>query len=90
MCRYKANTSLSVLPFSAAVYSTIILPVALTGFEYWSFTFRGKKHKLSVSKNKVLRQMSGPKRKEQRKMHKTSFMTLPLATFYSGERKVLN
>jgi hypothetical protein len=73
------------LAFSAANCRTIILPLALTGFECWSFTFREKKHKLNVSKNKVLRKMSGPKRKEKRKMHKTSFITLPFATFYSGK-----
>jgi hypothetical protein len=85
MCQYKASTSLLILAFCAASYITIILPVALTGFEYWSFIFRAKKHNLNVSKNKVLRQMGGPKTKEQRKMHKTSFMILPCATFYSGE-----
>jgi hypothetical protein len=61
MCRYKVNTSVRFLAFSAANYTTIIQPVALTGFEYWSFTFRGKKDNLSVSKKKLIRQISGPK-----------------------------
>jgi len=48
MCRYKANASLLILVFAAANYITIILPVALTGFEYWSFTFSGGKHNSDI------------------------------------------
>ena len=44
-------------------YRTIILPVALYGFEAWSFTFRDE-YRLSVSENRVLRRILWPKRNE--------------------------
>jgi hypothetical protein len=54
------------------IFKTIILPVILYGCETWSLTLR-EEHRLSVFKNRVLRRIFGPKRKEvageRRKLH---------------------
>jgi hypothetical protein len=51
---------------------TIILPVVLYGCETWSLTLR-EEHRLTVSENRVLRRIFGPKRDEVtgewRKLH---------------------
>jgi hypothetical protein len=47
------------------IYRNIILPVALYGCETWSLTLR-EERRLSVSENRVLRRISGPKRDEAR------------------------
>jgi hypothetical protein len=52
-------------------YKTVILPVVLYGCETWSLTLR-EEHRLRVFKNRVLRRIFGPKRKEDgswRKLH---------------------
>jgi hypothetical protein len=55
------------------VYRNIILPVVFYGCKTCSFTM-GKKHKLRVFENRVLRKIFGPKRDEVmgkgRRMHK--------------------
>jgi hypothetical protein len=60
------------VPFSPAIYKTIILPVVLYGCETWSLTLR-EEHKLRVFENRVLRRIFGPKRDEVtgewRKLH---------------------
>jgi hypothetical protein len=45
------------------IYSTIILPVVLYGYETWSLTL-GEEHRLRVFENRVLKKMSGSKREE--------------------------
>jgi hypothetical protein len=54
-------------------YRTIILPVVFYGCETWSFTM-GKKHRLRMFENGVLRKIFGPKSDEVmgewRGMHK--------------------
>jgi hypothetical protein len=45
------------------IYRTIILPVVLYGCETWSLALR-EKRRLSVSENRVLRRVFGPKRGE--------------------------
>jgi hypothetical protein len=54
------------------IYKTIILPVALYGWETWSQTLR-EEHTLRVFENKVLRRIFWPKRDEVmgewRKLH---------------------
>jgi len=45
------------------IYRTIILHVVLYGCETWSLTSR-EERRLSVSENRVLRGMFGPKREE--------------------------
>jgi hypothetical protein len=45
------------------IYSTIILPVVMHGFETWSLTLR-EEQRLRVFKNRVLRRIFGPKRDE--------------------------
>jgi hypothetical protein len=44
------------------IYKTIILPVALYGYETWSLT--REEHRLRVFGNRVLRRIFGPKRDE--------------------------
>jgi hypothetical protein len=46
------------------IYKTIILPVVLYGYETWSLTLM-EKNRLRVFKNRVLRNMSWPKRTAQ-------------------------
>jgi hypothetical protein len=48
------------------IYKTIILPVVLYGFETWSLTLR-EECRLRVFENKILRPISGPKRRENEK-----------------------
>jgi hypothetical protein len=54
------------------IYTTIIFPVAMYGYETWSLTLR-EVHRLSVFENTVLRRIFGPKRDEVtggwRKLH---------------------
>ena len=54
------------------IYSTIILPVVLYGFETWSLRLR-EESRLRVFENRVLRRVFGPKRDEVtgewRKLH---------------------
>ena len=54
------------------IYRTLILPLILYGNETWSLTLR-EERRLSVSENRVLRRIFGPKRdeetKEWRKLH---------------------
>jgi hypothetical protein len=53
------------------IYKTVILPVVLYECETWSLTL-GKKHRLRVFQNRVLRKIFGPKREEDaswRKLH---------------------
>jgi hypothetical protein len=53
------------------IYSTVILPFVLFGYETWSLTL-GEEHRLRVSENRVLRKIFGPKREEDgswRKLH---------------------
>jgi hypothetical protein len=54
------------------IYINIILPAILYWFETWSLTLR-EEHRLWLFKNKVLRQIFGPKRDgftgEWRKLH---------------------
>jgi hypothetical protein len=45
------------------IYKTVILPVVQYGCETWSLTL-GEEHRLKVFENRVLRRISGPKRKE--------------------------
>jgi hypothetical protein len=45
------------------VHKTIILPVALYGYQTWSLALR-EAHRLRVSENRVLRRIFGPKREE--------------------------
>jgi hypothetical protein len=45
------------------IYRTIILPVALYGFETWSLTLK-EDRRLRVSENRVFRRIFGPKRNE--------------------------
>jgi hypothetical protein len=45
------------------IYKCTILPVVLYGCETWSLTLR-EEHRLSVSKNRVLRRIFGPTRAE--------------------------
>jgi hypothetical protein len=45
------------------VYTTIILPVFLYGYEIWSLSLR-EKYRLRVFENKLLRRIFGPKRDE--------------------------
>jgi hypothetical protein len=45
------------------IYRTIILPVALYGYEIWPFTLR-EELRLWVFENRVLRRIFGPKRDE--------------------------
>jgi hypothetical protein len=45
------------------VYGTIVLPVALYGYETWSLTLR-EEQRLRVLENRVLRRIFGPKRDE--------------------------
>jgi hypothetical protein len=45
------------------IYRTINLPVVLYGCETWSLTLK-EESRLSVSENRVLRRIFGPKRKE--------------------------
>jgi hypothetical protein len=58
---------------------TIILPVVLYGCETWSLTLR-EEHRLTVSENRVLRRIFGPKRDEVtgkwRKLHNDKFHIL--------------
>jgi hypothetical protein len=49
--------------YKIRIYTTIILPVVLYGCEICSMTLR-EKHKLRVSKNKVLWRIFGPKRND--------------------------
>jgi hypothetical protein len=61
------------------IYKTIILPVVLYGCETWSLTLR-EWHRLTVSENRVLRGIFGPKRDEVtgqwRKLHNTELHNL--------------
>jgi hypothetical protein len=53
------------------IYKTVILPVVLYECETWFLTL-GEEHRLSVSENRVLWKISGPKREEDeswRKLH---------------------
>jgi hypothetical protein len=54
------------------IHKTLILPVALYGFETWSLTLR-EEHRLRVFGNRVLKRIFGPKRDEVtggwRKLH---------------------
>jgi len=55
------------------IYRTIILPIFFNGCENWSLTLR-EERRLTVSENKVLRRIFGPKRDERvtvqwRKLH---------------------
>jgi hypothetical protein len=45
------------------IYKTIILPVVLFGFETWFLTLR-EAHRVSVTENRVLRRICGPKREK--------------------------
>jgi hypothetical protein len=45
------------------IYKTIILSMALHGYETWSLTLR-EEHRLRVFENRVLRRIFGPKRDE--------------------------
>jgi hypothetical protein len=58
---------------------TAILPVILCGCETWSLTLT-EEHKLRVFENRVLRDISGPKREEitqgWRKLHNVEFRDL--------------
>jgi hypothetical protein len=47
------------------IYRTIILPVALYGYETWSLTLR-EEQRVRVFENRVLRRIFGPKRDEAR------------------------
>jgi hypothetical protein len=51
------------IKITSKIYQTIILPVALYGFETWSLELR-KVHRLRVFDSRVLRRMFGPKRDE--------------------------
>jgi hypothetical protein len=60
------------------MHKTVILPVVLYGCETWSLTL-GEEHNLSVSENRVLRKIFGPKREEDgswRKLHNDEFHSL--------------
>jgi hypothetical protein len=54
------------------IYKTMILPVDLYGFEFWSLTLR-EEHRLRVCENRVLMRIFGPNRDEVmgewRKLH---------------------
>jgi hypothetical protein len=43
------------------IYRTVIVPVVLYEYEAWSLTLR-EEHRLTESKNRVLRNIFGPKR----------------------------
>jgi len=45
------------------VYRTIVLAVVVYGCQTWSVTLR-EQHRLRVFENRVLREISGPKKKE--------------------------
>jgi hypothetical protein len=45
------------------IYKTVILPVVLYGCKTWSLTLE-EEHKLRVFDNRVLRNISAPKREE--------------------------
>jgi hypothetical protein len=45
------------------MFSTIILPVVLNGWETWSLILR-EEHRLRVFENRLLRRIFGPKREE--------------------------
>jgi len=53
------------------IYRIVILPVVLYGCETWSPTLR-KKSRLRVFKNRVLREIFGPKRDEITGMENTA------------------
>jgi hypothetical protein len=60
------------------IYKTVILPVVLYGCETWSLTLR-EEHRLTVSENRVLRRIFGPKREEDgscRKLHNDELHSL--------------
>jgi hypothetical protein len=58
--------------YKTRVYQSIILPVALNGYEIWSLTLR-EEHRPRVFENRVLRSIFGPKRDQKtggwRKLH---------------------
>jgi hypothetical protein len=51
------------------IYKTVILPVVLYRCETWSLTL-GEEHRLRVLENRVLRNVFGPKREEDRSWRK--------------------
>jgi hypothetical protein len=61
------------------IYTTIILPVVLYGYETWSLTLR-EEHRLGVFENRMLRRIFGPKRDEVtgewRKLHNEELLDL--------------
>jgi hypothetical protein len=75
-CYYSVQSLLSSHLLSrnlkVKIYKTILLPVILYGCETWSLTLR-EEHRLSMSENRVLGRIFGPKRDEimgeWRKLH---------------------
>jgi len=65
-------TSLLSKNLKITIYRTIILPAVLYWCETWSLVLK-EEHRLSVSENRVLRRIFGPKRdevtREWRKLH---------------------
>jgi hypothetical protein len=61
------------------IYTTIILPLVLCGYEIFSLTLR-EDHRLRVSENRMLRRIVGVKRDEvmggYRKLHKEELYNL--------------
>ena len=63
MVQNRLSSSLLSKYTKIKIYRTTILPVVLYWYATWSLTLR-KEHSLSVSENKVLRRIFGPKRDE--------------------------
>jgi hypothetical protein len=61
------------------IYTTIILPVVLNGWETWSIILR-EEHRLTVFQNRVLRRIFGPKSDEVKgdwmKLHNEELLNL--------------
>jgi hypothetical protein len=77
-CYYSVHNLLSssITSKNLKIYKTVILPVVLYGCETRSFTL-GEEHRLRVFENRVLRNISGPKREESwRKLHNDEFHNL--------------
>jgi hypothetical protein len=60
---YRPSSRLLSKNIKIRIYKTIILPVALYGFETSSLTLR-EEHRLRVFENRVLKRIFGPKRDE--------------------------
>ena len=86
----RLSSSLLSENIKSKIYRMFVLRVMLYGCETWSFTMR-QEHKLRVFKNRMLRNISRPKRdevtEEWRRLHKEKLCDLYYSPNIQGDKQ---